>query len=347
MERKSIKDISWQVPEPTYRADSAISYSTLSRFEREGWRKLGSLFDKIETPSLTFGSAVDTKLTDGDEAFNERFIVCDFPPLSDTLISITKFLHKNFHENHRKLSMIDDAEISRAALMFNYYANPKYENFRVKSIKESCDEYYSLLTLAGDKTVLSQNDYADVMACVDELKTNPATKYFFSSNPFEAHIEKVFQLKFRAEFQGIPVRCMFDEIIVDHEKKVIYPIDLKTTGHPEEEFEGSFSQWRYDIQAKLYTYILQECIKNDEYFKDFKIQSYQFVVINRRTVAPIVWVYEGNFGQVDLKDEKGNILRDWRKILDELHYYLRYAGKYSIRAMANNYVLKISNLTPC
>lgn len=344
---KSIKELSWNVTEPEYRADSAISYSTLSRFEREGWRKLSSLFDKIETPALTFGQAVDTKLTDGDEAFNERFIVCDFPPLSDTLISITKFLHKNFHENHRKLSMIDDAEISRAALMFNYYANPKYENFRVKSIKENCDEYYSLLTLAGDKTVLSQDDYSDVMACVDELKTNPATKYFFSSNPFETHIEKVFQLKFRAEFQGIPVRCMFDEIIVDHEKKMIYPIDLKTTGHPEEEFEGSFVTWRYDIQSKLYTYILQECIKNDEYFKDFKIQPYQFVVINRRTVAPIVWVYEGNFGQVDLKDEKGNILRDWRKILDELHYYLRYAGKYSIRAMANNCVLKISNLTPC
>ena len=345
--KKSLYDISWKTDEKTYRADNAISYSTLSRFEREGWRKLSSLFDKIETPSLTFGQAVDTKLTDGDEAFNEKFIVGDFPPLSDTLISITKFLHKNFHENHRKLSMIDDAEISRTALIFNYYANPKYENFRVKSIKESCDEYYSLLTLAEGKTVLSQSDYSDVMACVDELKTNPVTKYFFSISPFETHIEKVFQLKFRAEFQDIPVRCMFDEIIVDHENKLIYPIDLKTTGHPEEEFEGSFSQWRYDIQAKLYTYILHECIKNDEYFKDFRIQPYQFVVINRRTIAPIVWEFEGNFGQVDLKDEKGNILRDWRKILEELHYYLKYAGKYSIRAMANNCRLKISNLTSC
>ena len=241
--------------------------------------------------------------------------------------------------------MIDDAEISGAALMFNYYANPKYENFRVKSIKESCSEYYSLLTLAGDRTVLSQNDYADVMACVDELRTNSVTKPFFSINPFDTDIEKVFQLKFRAEFQGIPVRCMFDEIIVDHKNKLIYPIDLKTTGHPEEEFENSFVQWRYDIQAKLYTYILQECIKKDDYFKDFKIQDYQFIVINRRTVAPIVWVFDGNFAMVDLKDEKGNILRDWRKILDELNYYLKYSGKYSVRALHNNCRLRISNLT--
>lgn len=344
---KSIKELAWNVSEPEYRADPAISYSTISRFEREGWRKLDSLFDKIETPSLTFGSAVDTKLTDGDEAFNERFIVCDFPPLSDTLVSITKFLHKSFHEDYRKLSMIDDIEISRAALMLNYYANPKYENYRIKSIKDNCEEYYSLLTLAGDKTVLSQSDYSEVMACVDELKTNPATKYFFSINPFETHIEKLFQLKFKAEFQGIPVRCMFDEIIVDHEKKMIYPIDLKTTGHPEEEFESSFTTWRYDIQAKLYSYILQQCLNKDEYFKDFKIQPYQFVVINRKTVAPIVWVYEGNFKETDLKDERGTILRDWRKILYELHYYLNHDRKYSMRAAANNCILKISNLTPC
>lgn len=343
---KSIKEIAWNVTESEYRADKAISYSTISRFEREGWRKISSLFDRIDTPSLTFGSAVDTLLTDGSEAFNESFIVCEFPALSDSLVSITKYLHNNFHETHRKLSSISDSEINNAALMFGYYSNPKYENFRIKNIKESCDEYYSLLTLAEGKTILSQSDYEDVITCADELKNNPATSNFFMVNPFETHIEKVFQLKFKAEFNGIPVRCMFDELIVDHENKIIYPIDLKTTGHAEEEFEGSFTQWRYDIQAKLYTYILQECIKDDEYFKDFKIVHYQFVVINRRTVAPIVWEFHGNFGQVDLKDDKGNILRDWRKILIELNYYLGHTSKYSKNAMENNCRLVISNLQP-
>lgn len=244
---KSIKEIAWNVTEPEYRADRAFSYSTISRFEREGWRKISSLFDRIDTPSLTFGSAVDTLLTDGSEAFNESFIVCEFPALSDSLISITKYLHNNFHENHRKLSTISDSEINNAALMFGYYSNPKYENFRIKNIKETCDEYYSLLTLANGKVVLSQNDYEDVITCADELRNNPVTSNFFKINPFETHIEKVFQLKFKAEFNGIPVRCMFDELIVDHENKIIYPIDLKTTGHAEEEFEDSFSQWRYEI----------------------------------------------------------------------------------------------------
>lgn len=338
---KSIKEIAWNVDEPTYRADPAISYSTLSRFEREGFRKLSSLYDKIDTPSLQFGSAVDTMLTDGEDAFNENYVVCEFPSLSDSLIAITKELHRKFKETHRKVDTIPDSDIDMVALANNYYANPKYAAYRVKNVKESCNEYYNLLTLAEGKTVLSTDDYQDVIRCVEELRNNVATSSFFTMNPFVKDIEKVFQLKFKATYNGIPVRCMFDELIVDHRNKVIYPIDLKTTGHPEEEFNGSFSQWRYDIQAKLYSYILSQVIAQDEYFKDFKIAYYQFIVINRRTVAPLIWEFDGNFGEVDLKDSNGNILRDWRKILTDLVYYQNNSTRYSKEALANGCIMKI------
>ena len=79
MNKKSLKDISWLVTEDVYRADSALSYSTLARYEREGFNNLDKLFDKLETPSLTFGSAVDSIITGGQEEFNERFIVAEFP----------------------------------------------------------------------------------------------------------------------------------------------------------------------------------------------------------------------------------------------------------------------------
>ena len=59
MERKSLYDISWGVSEDTYRADPALSYSTLAKYEREGFNNLEHLFDKVETPSLTFGGNPD------------------------------------------------------------------------------------------------------------------------------------------------------------------------------------------------------------------------------------------------------------------------------------------------
>lgn len=47
---KSLKEISWDVDEATYRADPALSYSTIARYEREGFNNLDKLFDKLDTP---------------------------------------------------------------------------------------------------------------------------------------------------------------------------------------------------------------------------------------------------------------------------------------------------------
>lgn len=126
---------------------------------------------------------------------------------------------------------------------------------------------------------------------------------------------------------------------------MIYPIDLKTSGHAEEDFEQSFVTWRYFIQAQLYTYILQQIISKDEYFKDFKIAHYSFIVINRFTLAPLVWRYYENFSEVDLKDDKGNIYKNWRKLLVELDYYLHSPDiKYTKEARERNGIMKISNI---
>lgn len=340
--QKSIKSISWQVTESVYRADPAISYSTLSRFDREGWRKIGSLFDKIESPALRFGSAVDTMLTDGEAAFTQRFMVCEFPSLSEVLISLTKELFNGYGNDYRSLDLVPDEIILAHSLS---YQSNWGDEAKLKHIRSKCGDYYKLLALSTDKEILSQKDYDDTVACVNELKTNPYTKGFFKINPFDTRFEKEFQLKFKAEFNGISVRCMFDELVVDHQEKIIYPIDLKTSGHAEEDFEQSFVTWRYMIQAQLYTYILQQVISKDEYFKDFKIAHYSFIVINRFTLAPLVWRYYGNFSEVDMKDDKGNIYRNWRKLLVELHYYLQSPDiKYTKEARERNGIMKISNL---
>ena len=47
---KELKDISWLVDEPTYRADPALSYSNLSTYESIGFNGLDHLFDNKESP---------------------------------------------------------------------------------------------------------------------------------------------------------------------------------------------------------------------------------------------------------------------------------------------------------
>ena len=133
---KSFKDISWLVTEDVYRQDKALSYSTLAKYNREGFNGLHKLFDRIETPSLTFGSAVDSIITGGTEEFEDRFMVADFPDIPDSIISIVKHLHKTYTgTSTRSISMIPDNIVIGITEMFKYQMNWKPETI-AKLIKE-------------------------------------------------------------------------------------------------------------------------------------------------------------------------------------------------------------------
>jgi hypothetical protein len=319
---KSLREISWNVPEEVYRADPALSYSTLSKFKRSGFNELEHLFDRIDTPSLTFGSAVDSIITGGEEEFESRFMVAEFPPTPDSIITIVKGLFDNYHHNYRILESIPDKEIIEVAAQFNYQNNWKPET-RAKVIKEKGSTYYRLLYLSKDKVILDTATNLDVRKTVEALRNSPTTrKYFAPSNPFE-NVERLYQLKFKATLNGIEYRCMADLLIVDYDRKIIIPVDLKTSGKPEWDFYKSFVDWRYDIQARLYWRIIRYNLDRDPYFKDFMLLDYQFIVANRRTLTPLIW-------QCEFTQKKGLIkfndvvFEDPEEIGMELHTYLTF-----------------------
>jgi hypothetical protein len=286
---KSLRDISWQVSEKGYRADPALSYSTLARYEREGFNNLDKLFDRIETPSLTFGSAVDSIITGGQEEFDERFMVAEFPSMPDSIVKIIKSLYKQYAGTYRSLLNIPDSSIIRETEDQNYQMNWKPET-RAKVIREKGTDYYNLLFVAGDRCIIDTQTYQDVVNAVRVLKESSSTKlYFADDNPFEPDIERLYQLKFKGEFDGITYRNMADLIIVNHKEKWVKPVDLKTSSHTEWDFYKSFVDWRYDIQARLYWSIIRQNMDKDEYFKDFKLLDYDFIVVNKRTLTPLVW----------------------------------------------------------
>lgn len=244
MNMKELKGISWDVTEEEYRADPALSYSTLAKYERGGFNSIPTLFDKVESPSLTLGSAVDSLITGGEEEFESRFIVADFPPVSDSIRSIVKELFDWCNTTNKALESINDDFIIQIASKYNYQNNWKPET-RAKVIKEKGSEYYSLLYVAGDRTILNTETYNTVLAMVDALKTSAATKWYLGiDNPFD-NIKRYYQLKFKATLEDIDYRCMADLLIVNYDEKTILPADLKTSYKHSYEFFKSFVEWNY------------------------------------------------------------------------------------------------------
>ena len=323
---KKLSEVAWNVTEEEYRADPALSYSTLSRFDREGFANIDELFDKQETPSLLLGSIVDTILTDGEDEFNNRFIVAEYPSISDTIIQIVKELFNTYKDTCSNINLISNDAIINITAQYNYQNNWKPET-RAKVIKEKGFEYYNLLFISQDKTLVSQDMYNDALRMVDALRTSEATKWYFADNNlFEPEIERYYQLKFRATLNNVNYRCMADLIICDHKNKELILCDLKTTGHPEYEFASSFLTWNYSYQARLYSRIIAENIKKDPYFKDFKLSNYRFIVVNKTTLNPLVWEFPYTYaiGDIKLENEKGyiRILKDPENIGKELSSYL-------------------------
>ena len=318
---KELKDISWLVDEPTYRADPALSYSTLARYERDGYDKLDSLFEQISTPSLTEGSMVDCLITGSVEEFEEQFYVADFPSIGDKEKLVADYLFLNYSSQYDTLESIPATYVLEAANAYEFQKNWKDET-RVKVLTERCSIYYSLKVQAGNKTIVSLDTMYKVQAMVRALKESPATCGYFADDDEMSPIRRYYQLKFKATFDGVPYRCMMDEVIVDYEKKIIVPVDLKTSYKKEWNFEKSFMEWKYPIQAMLYAAILKANLQKDPYFKDFVVKNYRFIVVNKESLTPLVWEFPHTFESGDLVTEEGVIFRHPFTIGKELRGYL-------------------------
>jgi len=289
---KSFKDLSLNITEEEYRNDGCLHYSMLSDYAKRGFDCIDKLTEKKESPSLLFGSAVDTLLTEGRQQYNSKYFIADLPSLTDSLYPIANQLFELYHSEYDSLDKISDEDIARIGKENSFYANDKYKNYRIKLIKEGCSEYYKMKFLAGEKQIISSEFNDSVEKTVHTLLTAPNTKWYFQQDtPFE-DIERLYQLKFKAVFFGVPYSCMADLIIVNHEEKTIQPVDLKTSGHKEYDFYKSFIDWNYHIQARLYYKIIEDNVRKDEFFKEYKIMPYKFIVINKESLLPLVWEYE-------------------------------------------------------
>ena len=74
-----------------------------------------------------------------------------------------------------------------------------------------------------------------------------ATRFYFEEDPFDNNIERHYQLKFKATLDEVNYRCMADELLVFHDRKLVVPVDLKTSSKYEWDFYKSFLDWRYKM----------------------------------------------------------------------------------------------------
>ena len=317
----TLQEVSWLVDEPTYRADPALSYSNISTYESLGFSGLDHLFDRKETPSLTFGSMVDTYITDGPEAYENRYLVADIPVLSDQMNEILTNLLILCGSRWQRFEDIPKDEVVNACTMAKYGMTWRADTRYSKVVDAKVGDIYDIKASLTDKELVSTEMHNDCMATVNALKTSDATKWYFQANNSFDEWERFYQLKFKATLNGIDYRCMADLLMVNKSIRKIIPCDLKTGSVPEWEFPNNFIKWHYQLQARSYPRVIKEALKGTEY-EGYTWENYRFIYVNKKTLTPLVWTfpYTYNKGRLIVAD---NIFEDPEVLGAELYNYLQ------------------------
>lgn len=318
-----LQETSLNLPEKEYHEYPCLSFSALQKFDREGYESLNTLFDQESTPSLTFGSLVDCLITQNRTEFNERFAIADLPALSETMQTIVNHLLSERQE--KQFALIPDNVLVDAANIYEYYKKWKDET-RVNKIRESCSAYYNFLKANEGKQLIAKTDYEDAQKAVETLKSSNLTGPYFRENTEFDVLERIYQLQLISEepLSGIKFKGMLDLVIIDHDHKVIYPCDLKTTKSIYS-FEESFYKYRYYLQASMYVTLLRDTIaKSCPELQEYMIAPYRFIAIDRNAFQPIVfeWLVTDK-----VTDKFGQSRKTWQELLVELDWALKNKDK--------------------
>ena len=314
---KSLKEYSLNLPEQDYHEYPAWSYSMIAKYARNGFSAIATIHDKMKpTPEMEFGSLFDSILTKGKKTLDD-YAVADFsvPPAEkgvlDILASTSTFNH--FEE-------IPMNEIINAAESVRYQPNWKPYT-RYDHIAEYSD-YYD--TLKSGKKLVSKADWNDAVEMAKIFRTDPFLKNLFGTKNTE-EVEYIYQPQFCVSWiingEEVKVKCMFDLLVVYHKEKRIQPVDLKTSSMPAYDFPEHFVKMRYDIQAGLYTRVLQKVIEQDDELKNYTILPYLFTDVSRTDMVPVTYEIDPSNGFSFSKGEKVYDYKGWEELLAEILVY--------------------------
>jgi hypothetical protein len=117
---------------------------------------------------------------------------------------------------------------------------------------------------------------------------------------------------------------MLDYVKTDHINKVVYPYDLKSSGKAECEFYKSFIEYGYSTQARLYWRLLRNAMDRDDYFREFRLDNFRFIVVSKNPEPhPLICEYKDTQKMGTLLYGKNNqvIIEDPYSIGETLYYY--------------------------
>ena len=315
---KSLREYSLNLTEEEYHAYPAWSYSLIARYAKDGFSAIATLHEPImPTPSMEFGSLFDSFITKGKQTLNDYAVCTLSVPEAEkkALDYLSNLTTSSFEE-------LDPGWIYDRTQECGYQTRLKVDT-KYNKLKEYA-EYFNLKK--SGKKIVSQQDWNDALEMYNVFRTSENTKNLFGTKDTE-DIEYIYQAQFKVPYQtnsgkNVEIKIMPDLMVVNHKEKTIQLVDLKTSSVPGWSFDENFVKFRYDIQARLYSDVIDSICSKDDDYRDYTILPYIFADISRSDKIPVTYIYpQYDESQIDGFSFKGYHYKDYNQLLDEIVNY--------------------------
>jgi hypothetical protein len=273
--------IDFQAEENFYKKKFHFSYSGFNKllFAPSAFYKhyiLNQREDKMEQ-HLIEGSLLHCLLLEEDK-FHDKYVVSPVNLPGDSIKNVVdKVFVKALITNNLHLSLEElEDDIVQILQDINLYQSLKTDAQRVeKVVTDASISYYNFLATKGDKAVIDEETLNKVKGYAEIVRSNSKiTSLLNIGGAFSmSEVPLVMDTQYAFGLRGF-----VDNINIDHDAKVIYINDLKTSGKLLQDFPETIEYYKYWLQAAVYC----KLVRANYSLGDYKIK-FHFIVVDKLT----------------------------------------------------------------
>lgn len=265
MELEDIMEESIKLMEQSFYSDKFyFSYSSINKlmWNPVVFHQLYILGIREEKPDshLVQGRAIHALLLE-EEKFNEKFFITpsvlptgNTKAVLDSLDSHAKELSRNGYERC-ELGEYGNAILDILSDM-NLHQNLKTDQQRIdKIVTPESINYWNFLTVKGTKTLIDAETYKYCCDAVLLIRENKKICDLIGCNITEFDNKEIFNelpLQVDVTNRSFGLKGIIDNLVFDHDNKIIYINDVKTTSKELRDFHESVEFYSYWMQAAIY-----------------------------------------------------------------------------------------------
>ena len=273
--------IDFQAEENFYKKKFHFSYSGFNKllFAPSAFYKhyiLNQREDKMEQ-HLIEGSLLHCLLLEEDK-FHDKYVVSPVNLPGDSIKNVVdKVFVRALVTNNLHLSLEqNEFEILEVLKEINLYQSLKTDAQRVeKVVTDASISYYNFLASKGDKAVIDEDTLNKVKGYAEIVRSNDKITSLLNIGGTYSQSEVPLVMDTQYDFG---LRGFVDNINIDHDAKVIYINDLKTSGKLLQDFPETVDYYKYWLQAAVYCRL----VRANYSLGNYKIK-FHFIVVDKLT----------------------------------------------------------------